>query len=240
MREADAATRDAIDLVTHVAHDLRSPLTSILFLTDALRSGESGPLSAAQTEQLTLIYSAAFRLSALVDDLTQYAQRGEDFLESVPVPFLVSDVFNSVRDIVRPIALEKNLDLRFSSDVSDRRLGHPAALGRIMLNLVTNALKYTEQGCVESRAVHRSASCVEFSVRDTGPGLSLDVLAAAREQAQSRSGARAQRFSTSGLGLVICRRLIRAMRGELRIESNGTSGTCVSFEIDLPIAKGVN
>jgi signal transduction histidine kinase len=239
MREADTATREAIDLVTHVAHDLRSPLTSILFLTDALRSGESGPLSPAQTEQLTLIYSAAFRLSSLVEDLTQYSQRGEDFLESVPVPFQVADVFNSVRDIVRPIALEKKLDLRFSSAISDRRLGHPAALGRIMLNLVTNALKFTEEGSVEIRAVNRSGSCVEFSVSDSGPGLSSDALTAAREEIRSTLRARGQRFSTSGLGLVICRRLIRAMRGDLRIVST-PSGTSASFAIDLPIATDVN
>jgi signal transduction histidine kinase len=222
-----------LDLVIDVAHDLRSPLTSILFLAETLRAGQSGPLEPIQERQLALIYSAAFELSSLASDLTELARGGEQLLERNPVGFSISNVLNSVRDIVQPIAEEKGLKVHVVRQASDHRVGHPAALGRVLLNLVTNALKYTDQGLVEASAHDLSPTCTEFRVRDTGPGMPTEVANRLFEPLYPRVSGHGRRFSSSGLGLAICRRLVTAMGGQLRVKTAADRGSCFYFALPL-------
>ena len=224
-----------MDLLVEVAHDLRSPLTSILFLAETLRAGRGAPLAPAQERQLKLIYSAAFELSSLANDLTELAQGGEHLLEREPVPFAIGNVLASVRDIVQPIAEEKGLDVRMLTSDMDRRIGHPAALGRVLLNLVTNALRCTGEGFVEASAHHLDDTRIEFAVRDTGPGVPDEVIASLFQPFDAQKLARSRAFSSSGLGLAICRRLVTAMGGELKVRSAPDRGSCFYFALDLPI-----
>jgi signal transduction histidine kinase len=227
-----------LDLVVEVAHDLRSPLTSILFLAETLRGGQSGVLKPVQERQLALIYSAAFELSSLANDLTELARGGEQLLERQPIPFSIANLLHSVRDIVQPIAEEKGLEVRVTQNAIDHRLGHPAALGRVLLNLVTNALKYTDEGFVEAGASDVQPDRTEFTVRDSGPGIPADVAAKLFEpfdlNATPSAAGGAPGFSSSGLGLAICRRLVTAMGGELRVKTAPQRGSCFYFELPLP------
>ena len=223
-----------MDLLVEVAHDLRSPLTSILFLAETLRAGRGRPLEPAQERQLKLIYTAAFELSSLANDLTELAQGGEQLLERDPVPFAIGNVLASVRDIVQPIAEEKGLEVRLETSGADRRVGHPAALGRVLLNLVSNALRCTDHGFVEASAHNLSDTRIEFAVRDTGPGVPDEVIASLFQPFDAHRLARSRAFSSSGLGLAICRRLVTAMGGELKVRSAQDRGSCFYFALELP------
>jgi signal transduction histidine kinase len=167
---------DSLELLVEVAHDLRSPLTSILFLAETLRAGQSGHITDLQHRQLGLIYSAALGLSALTSDVTELAQGGDELLEEEPTPLSVREIFRSVRDIVLPMAEEKRLPIRLVPPDADNRLGHALALSRVLLNLTTNALKFTENGFIELVGREIGSSAVEFSVRDTGRGIRPEVL----------------------------------------------------------------
>src|SRR5579885_2927467 len=125
----------ALDMLVAVAHDLRSPLTSILFLADTLERGQSGPVTEVQRRQLALIYGAALGLCAATSDIVELARGGNGLVEQEPVPFAVSAVLDSVRDIVRPIAAEKGLEVRLAAPTRDQRCGHPVALSRVLLTL---------------------------------------------------------------------------------------------------------
>ena len=228
-----AGGRGGMDLLIEVAHDLRSPLTSILFLAETMRSGRT-PLDPARERQLKLIYSAAFELSSLANDLTELAQGGEQLLEREPVPFAVGNLLHSVRDIVQPIAEEKGLEVRLTPAGAEHRIGHPAALGRVLLNLVTNALRCTDVGFVEVTAADLSPTRMEFSVRDSGPGVPDEVVASLFEPFDSQKLARSRSFSSSGLGLAICRRLVTAMGGDLRVKSAPDRGSCFYFQLEIP------
>jgi signal transduction histidine kinase len=216
---ASFAGQKGQQLVVEMAHDLRSPLTSIMFLAESMQLGHSGPISEAQRRQLGLIRSAALCLCSMASDVLDLSRRGERLTDSEPTPFSISDVFRSVRDLARPLAEEKGLDLRFLAPELEERVGHDRAVARVLLNLTTNALKYTDQGFVEVAARESSATRVEFSVRDTGPGIEA-----------------ARPFSSAGLGLSICRNLVAAMGGELTVTTHPQGGTKFSFEIDLPPA----
>ena len=119
------AAPDGLELVVEVAHDLRSPLTSILFLAETLQRGRSGPVNPVQERQLGLIYSAAFGLSSVASDVIELARGGDRLVDLDPIPFSVTDILESVRDIVQPIAEEKNLAVRLSPPEADFRIGHP-------------------------------------------------------------------------------------------------------------------
>jgi signal transduction histidine kinase len=227
---------DGMELVVEVAHDLRSPLTSILFLAETLQRGRSGPINAVQERQLGLIYSAAFGLSSLASDVIELARGGDRLVDLDPLPFSVADIFESVRDIVQPIAEEKGLQVRLQTPGDDFRVGHPVALSRVLLNLTTNALKFTSDGYVEVRGDRREGTKVEFSVRDTGRGIPPHAMLTLFEPFRRRQKQGEYAFSGAGLGLSICRKLVEAMRSTLRVETSAESGTRFYFELDLPLA----
>ena len=224
---------DGLELVVEVAHDLRSPLTSILFLAETLQRGRSGAVTPLQERQLGLIYSAAFGLSSVASDVIELARGGDRLVDLEPLPFSVADIFESVRDIVLPIAEEKGLEVRIAVPTRSSRIGHPVALSRVLLNLTTNALKFTDQGYVEMGTAEHDGPSLEFTVRDTGRGIPPSSMAMLFEPFRRRQKDRDYAFSGSGLGLSICRKLVEAMQGELRVET-GPSGTRFSFALDLP------
>jgi signal transduction histidine kinase len=227
---------DGLELVVEVAHDLRSPLTSILFLAETLQRGRSGPVNPVQERQLGLIYSAAFGLSSVASDVIELARGGDRLVDLDPIPFSVTDILESVRDIVQPIAEEKNLTVRVTSPEADFRIGHPVALSRVLLNLTTNALKFTAEGVVEVTAVARNPRCIEFSVRDTGRGIPPQSMATLFEPFRRRQKPGEYTFSGSGLGLSICRKLVEAMGSVMQVETAPGYGTRFYFVLDLPPA----
>ena len=227
---------DGLELVVEVAHDLRSPLTSILFLAETLQRGRSGPVNEIQERQLGLIYSAAFGLSSVASDVIELARGGDRLVDLDPIPFSVTDILESVRDIVQPIAEEKGLTVQLSTPEADFRVGHPVALSRVLLNLTTNALKFTAEGFVEVTARQQTAGTVEFSVRDTGRGIPPQSMATLYEPFRRRQKQGEYAFSGSGLGLSICRKLVEAMGSTLEVETGSGEGTRFFFVLNLPRA----
>jgi signal transduction histidine kinase len=224
------------EMLFEFAHDLRSPLTSILFLVETLRRGGSGELNAHQHHQLGIVYSAALSLISMAGDVLDLSRGGEHLAQKDPAAFSIASVFESVLDLVRPMTDERAVELRSESPEYDSRMGYPVALGRVLLNLTTNALKSTDRGFVELAARGTGGDVVEFSVRDSGRGIDPEVIPTLFEPFQSRSGIQRISFSSAGLGLWICRRLVRAMGGELGFETTPEQGTRFHFELSLPSA----
>ena len=233
---ARLAAPDGPALVVEIAHDMRSPLASILFLVETLRNGQSGPVTPVQDRQLGLVYSAAFGLSSLTSDVVELARGGERLLDTEPVPFSLLEIFNGVRDITQPIAEEKGLVVRLLPPEADWRIGCAAALQRVLLNLTTNALKFTSEGSVEVSGRQVSRTAVEFSVTDTGRGIPADLMACLFETFRSDRHRKAQRFSSAGLGLSICKKLVRRMGAQLEASSTPSVGTRIWFTLELPLA----
>lgn len=225
---------DGLELVVEVAHDLRSPLTSILFLAETLQRGRSGPVTPLQERQLGLIYSAAFGLSSVASDVIELARGGDRLVDMEPLPFSLSDILLSVRDIVQPIAEEKGLEVRLVAPDGLIRVGHSVALSRVLLNLTTNALKFSDAGFVEIRASEGAGDQVDFVVRDTGRGIPPEAMEMLFEPFRRRQKERDYAFSGSGLGLSICRKLVEAMGGQMQVTTAPGEGTQFHFSLALP------
>lgn len=227
-----------LEALVEVAHDMRSPLTSILFLVDAIRTAKSGPVTTVQERQLGLIYGAALGLSTLASDLIDLVRGGGGLVEGNPAPFSIAEVLCGVKDLVTPIAEEKGLRLECAAPCTDGRVGYAAALSRVLLNLTTNAVKFTDSGSVRIECIEAGRTRVQFSVIDSGRGLPQDVRRSLFSPFTHSRGR--MRFSNSGLGLSICRSLLAAMNSELRVETGTDQGSRFSFELELSIANVAN
>lgn len=222
---------DAVNAVVEIAHDMRSPLTSILFLVETLRRGRSGPVTTVQERQLGLIYGAALGLNTLACDVIDAVRGGQRLVDGLPIPFSIAEVILGVCDTVRPISEEKGLPIIHVLPAVDGRLGYPGALARVLLNLMTNALKYTNEGSVTIGATELSETNLSFWVSDTGQGIPENVMSMLFDG--FRPSASGVRFSNAGLGLAICRDFLGSMGTSLQVESTPEAGTRFSFEIEL-------
>ena len=227
-------TPDAFQLLVDVAHDFRSPLTSILFLAETLRDGHSGTVTEVQRSQLGLMYSAALGLASIASDIMDLARGERDLIDPEPEPYALVEVYSSVERLVRPVVEEKALELRIVVPEIAQVRGHPHAVSRVLLNLTTNALKFTDAGVVEIGAILRPRGMIRFYVRDTGRGIPEQRHSELFQAFKKRIGPDAEGhfFSGSGVGLSIARRLVRAMGSDLFFETADHEGT--HFWFDLP------
>ena len=181
-----------------------------------------------------LIYSAAFELCALADDLTALGRDDEHLLEPRPVPFSLDNVLAGMHETLELVAEERNVEIRLPRTTQGDRLGHPAALGRVLLNLVMNSLRGIERGFVEVRARPLSSTRVEFAVRDSGGVVPEAVLGLLNGPADVRALVRAPRLSGGVLGMEICRRLVSSMGSVLEVREEADRGASLYFALELP------
>ena len=230
---ATEALPDALPLLVGITHDLRSPLSSMLVLIERLRAGHAGPLTPLQEKQLGLLYSAAFGMASLTSDALDFARGAAGDMGARPATtFSMGDMWSAVRSVVQPIAEEKHLLLRWSGVPHDCRLGHSDVLHRVLLNLVTNALKFTSSGSVTVSAEELDAYTVRFVVSDTGEGLPMTVRAQLHRAGVSGA---LPSVSSSGLGIAMCQQMLAAVGSRLEDRSaERAHGTALGFVLSLP------
>jgi signal transduction histidine kinase len=221
---------DCADAVVAIAHDIRSPLCSILLLVDSLRRSERALKDPVRDRQLGLIYGAALGLSTTVSNLVD-AARGSTLVHGRPTPFSITETLLAVSSIVQPMCEEKGIPLEVTFPKNDVRFGYASAIQQALLNLTSNALRYTDSGSVALGCNELAGNRAQFWVQDTGPGIPDHVV----EQlcyGFPPEGA-PLRFSSAGLGLAIVRTLVEAMGSTLQIDTD-SRGTNFSFVLDLP------
>jgi signal transduction histidine kinase len=231
---APLAALDGFEFLIEFVHDMRSPLSSLQLLADRLQQGWSGPLTPLQLRQLRLMYAATHALNTVTTNALQMMRESNQTEEPEARPFSVTKLLSEVQDVVGALAVQKGLEINFIPPNTDRRVGHPIELQRILLNLVTNAVKFTRAGCVTVRATDQEHDRVEFAVQDTGPGIPLDAQGMLFQPFHRNGNGGHATFSATGLGLAITQRLVRALGGRLQYETAAATGTRFYFVLDLP------
>ncbi|MDR3425192.1 MAG: cache domain-containing protein [Alphaproteobacteria bacterium] len=235
---ADTANRAKSEFLANMSHELRTPLNSIMGMNRILQ--ESG-LAAEQQELAEIMFRSSTNLLEIVNDILDLSkiEAGETILEHIG--FDPKHVLNTVAASLDSVASEKSvyIERHFSEDVFPYLLGDPTRLSRILMNLVGNAIKYTEKGHVEIHAscdrpdeTHATFRC---KVVDTGIGIPKDKLESIFDKFVQADASTTRKYGGTGLGLAITRHLVDIMGGKIGVESHEGGGSTFWFTIPFEI-----
>ncbi len=239
---AEEANQAKSEFLANVSHEVRTPLNGILGLTELTLET---PLTPVQRDYLQMVRSSTHSLLAVLNDLLDFSKIEAGKLELTPEPF---DLRARLAEMLKPFAVrayEKGFEFTYhvDNDVPDRLIGDWGRLRQVLVNLIGNALKFTEHGEVyvhaalgeSSKASSSPSIALHFSVSDTGIGVPADKQQAIFHPFVQVDGTTSRKYGGTGLGLAICQRLASLMGGRLWLESTPGQGSTFHFEARLPL-----
>ncbi len=233
---AEAADRMKSAFLATMSHELRTPLNSIIGFTGILLGGLSGPLNEEQRKQLGMVQNSGRHLLALISDVLDLSKVEAGQLEIASRPFDLRQSIEKIVGLVRPLAEKKGLQILLDIDPQvGEWLGDKRRTEQVLMNLLGNAIKFTERGQVEVRCALRP-SHVTLSVRDTGIGISPEARKELFRPFHQLDSGLTRKHEGSGLGLSISKRLVDLMGGSITLESEVGVGSTFSFT--LPASGG--
>ena len=248
-KAAEAAMREARDLAERVArarsaflanmsHEIRTPMNAVLGFVELVLDTE---LASEQRRALELVRTSSEALLTILNDILDYSKIEAEHLELEAIPFDLPKVVHATATLLAVRAREKHLELTVDvlPDVPQMVRGDPTRVRQVLMNLIGNAIKFTDQGEVDVSAsvVRRDAggATVQFRVRDTGIGISPEQLGTIFQEFTQADASMTRRYGGTGLGLAISRRLVALMGGELAVTSEVGHGSEFSFALTLPL-----
>jgi PAS domain S-box-containing protein len=232
-RAAERASAEKSDFLAFVSHEVRTPLNGVLGTLSLLLDT---PLDAEQRAYAETARRSGETLLWTVNELLDLSRIEAGKLDLEDIAFELAQPVREVLALQAAAAADKGLRLTASLDAAlpARVMGDPSRVRQVLMNLVDNAIKFTAAGSVEI-SVRREGARTDFAVRDTGPGISAALRRRLFRRFQQADAGTARRHGGSGLGLMICRRLVGLMGGAIGLESEPGAGSV--FRFDLPLRE---
>jgi signal transduction histidine kinase len=223
------------EFLATVSHELRTPLHAIVGYSDLMSSGITGPLSDKQAEYIERILASSDRLLALINQILDLSKIEANQMKITLRPFAPGELLKTVHSQLDSLAAKKNLSLEafLDSSLPPILLGSSERLEQILVNLVGNAIKFTEHGRVSIRFARGSSTQWTLSVSDTGIGMAPDALNYIFEEFRQVDGTSRRQYGGTGLGLAIVDRLVRLMDGTISVSSEPGAGS--TFVVQMPL-----
>lgn len=224
-------------LIANVSHDLRTPLNAILGFGEMLLAENFDALRPHQAQVVAQMYNSAQQMSLFVSDLLDQSMIENGKLALFPIRFRPTELVSGINGIMGRVAVEKGLLLTFEvePDLPDYLWGDVRRLQQILMNLVSNAIKFTPRGGVTVRIYRSGPETWVLEVSDTGPGIPAEAHSYIFEPFRQVEGAPVRRQGGSGLGLAIVKHLVTMMDGHIAVESQLGRGS--TFRVTLPLSR---
>ena len=226
--------------LANMSHEIRTPMNGVLGMLELMKDT---PLSKAQGDLLGTAYASADSLLAIINDILDFSkiEAGKMTIERIKVS--VQDIVSDTCSLLAGNAREKGLTLscHTDADLPGALIGDPVRLRQVLTNLIGNAVKFTETGevCVRANLLNRTKTLaqVEFSVEDTGIGISQNILPRLFDEFTQADGSTTRKFGGTGLGLTISRQLVDLMGGNISVVSAEGFGSTFTFTLDMAICQ---
>ncbi|HTI67215.1 MAG TPA: PAS domain S-box protein [Caulobacteraceae bacterium] len=235
---AESASRTKSDFLASMSHEIRTPMNAIMGIADLLAKT---PLTPEQDKYVQIFRRSGDNLLNLINDILDLSKVEASQLDLERTGFSLSDHLEKVVEMVAPRAQEKGLTLtcEIVSGVKNDLVGDPTRLRQVLLNLLGNAIKFTEGGGVSLKVEPDRDSSVptalRFTVTDTGIGIAGDKLARVFERFTQADSSTTRRFGGSGLGLTISKRLVELMGGRIWVSSQVNKGSVFAFAVPFEV-----